>query len=157
MSHPHDTLTSTPARRIVGLPLRTDNTRAFHDIPAHWQRFMGESVADRIVGACGPDLYAVYGRFENLDVLADGGIAQLRYTLLIGLEVPAGTVAPDGLEAMDLPAQTCAVFAVPDGQPQQVGARWQQIWARSDLPRAFMADAERYQPDGRIDILVGLR
>ena len=157
MSQLNHTLTSTPARRIVGLPLRTDNTRAFQDIPAHWQRFMGEAVAERIAGACAPDLYAVYGHFENLDVLAGAGIAQLRYTLLIGLEVPAGTEAPDGLQAMDLPAQTCAVFAAPDGQPQQVGALWQQIWARDDLPRAFIADAERYQADGRIDILVGLR
>jgi predicted transcriptional regulator YdeE len=151
------TLTPTPARRIVGLPLRTDNTRAFETIPAHWQRFMGEAVPGRIAGACGPDLYAVYANFENLDVLAGGDITQLRYTLLIGLEVPAGSAAPEGLQAVDLPAQTCAAFAVPSGQPQQVGAHWQQIWARNDLARAFVADAERYQPDGRIDILVGLR
>lgn len=151
------TLASTPARRIIGLPLRTDNTCAFETIPAHWQRFRAESVPDRIASACGRDLYAVYARFENLDVVQGGGIAQLRYTLLIGLEVPAGSDAPPGLEAIELPAQTCAVFAVPDGQPQQVGASWQQIWARNDLARTFVADAERYRPDGRIDILVGLR
>jgi predicted transcriptional regulator YdeE len=151
------TTVTVPARRIVGLALRTDNTRGFQDIPAHWQRFVADGVHGRIAQRCNDDVQAVYARFENLDELPRTGIGQLRYTLLIGAEVPAGTEAPPGLDAIDVPAQTCAVFAVPPGQPQQVGACWQRIWQEHDLPRAFLADVERYQADGRIDILVGLR
>jgi predicted transcriptional regulator YdeE len=154
--NPFDTQ-PTPARRIVGISLRTDNTRGFHDIPAHWQRFMSDGVAGQVPQRSGDDVFAVYARFENLQDLATTGIAQLRYTLLLGVQVAADAEVPAGLDRVDVPAQHCVRFEVPTGQPQQVGACWQQIWARSDLRRAFVADVERYHADGRIDILVGLR
>ena len=46
---------------------------------------------------------------------------------------------------------------MPAGRPDQVGAVWQTIWPRDDLPKAFVADFERYRADGQIDILIGLR
>jgi predicted transcriptional regulator YdeE len=149
---------ATPARRIVGLALRTDNSEGFKTIPAHWQRFMDLGVPATIAGKRSDDVFAVYTHFENLDVLAvPGGIAQLRYTLLLGVEVTAGAEPPAGLQAVDVPAQTCAVFTVPKGRLDLVAARWQDVWALQELPRAFAADIEHYWPDGVIELLVGLR
>jgi predicted transcriptional regulator YdeE len=158
MDNPAPRLTAQPARRIVGIALATDNTQAFQTIPAHWQRLGTESVLDRIAHRQGQDVFAVYSQFENLEVLHQpSGIAQLRYTLVIGAEVAAGTAAPQGMVAVDVPAQRCAVFDVPAGRADWVGARWQEIWSLPDLPRAVVADVERYHADGRIEILVGLR
>jgi predicted transcriptional regulator YdeE len=146
-----------PTRRILGLALRTDNTRGFVDIGAHWARFFAEGWLAKIPGKQSDTVWAVYGLFENLEVVHAGRIADLRYTLVIGAEVAPGVEATPGLIGIDLPAQRTAVFNVQSGQPQDVGARWQEIWALRDLPRAFVADAERYTADGRIDILVGLQ
>jgi predicted transcriptional regulator YdeE len=151
------TTTPSPARRIVGIALRTNNTEAFQTIPAHWQRFTSDAVLAQIPGKRSNDVFAVYAHFENLAVLEHGGIAQLRYTLIVGAEVADGAEAPAGMQAVDVPAQTCAVFAVPTGRPDLVGARWQEIWSLPDLPRATVADVEHYRADGRIEIWVGVR
>ena len=37
-----------------------------------------------------------------------------------------------------------------------VGAAWSAIWQRTDLKKTTLADYERYQPDGSIDIHIGL-
>lgn len=149
--------TQLGAFQIVGLPLRTNNTEGFKTIPTHWQRFMGEQVLAQIPHRAGDDLFAVYTGFENLEVLSTQGIAQLTYTFVIGAAVTeVGELAPH-LQAVQVPAQRYAVFAVSTGQPQLVGAAWQSIWARGDLQRRFAADFERYQPGGEIDICVGLQ
>ena len=76
--------------------------------------------------------------------------------LVIGAAVTRVGALPAGLQHLRVPAQRYQVFAAPTGQPEQVGALWQHIWALP-LPRAFVADFERYKPGGEIDVLVGLQ
>jgi predicted transcriptional regulator YdeE len=139
------------AMTIVGLELRTSNAQAFETIPAHWQRFYQEAVLAQIPDKISGDVYALYTHFENPGVNNEGV-----YSLIIGAQVAAAGAVPVGLRAASVPAGRYAVFAVQAGQPHQVGARWQEIWAQAELPRRFVADFERYGPAGQIDIFVGL-
>ncbi len=140
------------ALRIIGIELRTSNREAMQTIPPHWQRFTGEGVLARIPGKLSDEVYAVYTHFENAGVNNEG-----LYSLIIGAAVDSAQAVPAGMNHAVLPVSPRAVFPVPTGRPDQVGAVWQTIWQRDDLPKAFVADCERYRADGRIDILIGLR
>jgi AraC-like DNA-binding protein len=53
---------STPARRIVGIALRTNNTEAFRTMPAHWQRFASDAAPAQIPGKRSSDEVDVIAR-----------------------------------------------------------------------------------------------
>lgn len=140
------------AVRIIGIELRTDNREAMRTIPLHWQRFTQEGVLARIPGKLSDEVYAVYTHFENAGVNNEGV-----YSLIIGAPVSSAQAVPPGMSHAVLPASPRAVFPVPQGRFDQVVPAWQAVWQRDDLPKAFVADCERYRADGQIDILIGLR
>ena len=37
-----------------------------------------------------------------------------------------------------------------------VGEAWRRIWEHAELDKAYLADYERYRPDGTIEICIGL-
>ncbi len=140
------------AVRIIGIELRTDNHEAMRTIPPHWQRFTEEGVLARIPGKLSDEVYAVYTHFENAGVNNEGV-----YSLIIGAPVSSAQAVPPGMSHAVLPASPRAVFPVPQGRFDQVVPAWQAVWQRDDLPKAYVADCERYRADGQIDILIGLR
>jgi predicted transcriptional regulator YdeE len=140
------------ALRIMGIELRTSNDEAMQTIPAHWQRFTEDGVLARIPGKLSDEVYAVYTHFENAGV-DNRGI----YSLIIGAPVSSTQAMPPGMSHAVLPASPRAVFPVPPGRFDQVGAVWQDVWQRDDLPKTFVADCERYRANGDIHILVGVR
>jgi predicted transcriptional regulator YdeE len=71
--------------------------------------------------------------------------------------VPAGAPLPAGMVRAVIPASQRAVFEVPSGRHDLVGTAWQDIWQRTGLRKTFIAEYERYQPDGRIEISIGLQ
>lgn len=143
----------TQALHVVGIALRTHNGEAFQTIAPFWARFGQCGLADRLPHRLSDDVYAVYTHFQNAGVDNSGW-----YTLVIGHAVPGDTpgLPPEGLVHVVAPASRRAVFGVAQGRPDLVGAGWQQIWQRSDLHKTTLADYERYQPDGTIDILIGV-
>lgn len=140
------------ALRIMGIELRTSNGEAMQTIPSHWQRFTTEDVLARIPGKLSDEVYAVYTHFENAGV-DNRGV----YSLIIGAPVSSTQAVPAGMSHAVLPASPRAVFPVPPGRFDQVGAAWQDVWRRDDLPKTFVADCERYRANGEIHILVGVR
>lgn len=146
-------LHQTQALHVVGIALRTHNSEAFQTIPPFWGRFTQCRLADRLPHRLSDDVYAVYTHFQNAGV-DNGGW----YTLVIGHAVPGDTpgLPPAGLVHVVAPASPRALFQVAQGRPDLVGAKWQQIWQRSDLQKTTVADYEHYQPDGSIDILIGI-
>ena len=64
---------------------------------------------------------------------------------------------PAGLTHCVVPAGPRAVFEAPTGQPERIGEIWQAVWSRKDLAKTFIAEVERYLPDGRIDISIGVK
>lgn len=141
------------ALHVVGIALRTHNGEAFLTIPPHWSHFAQSGLAERLPQRLSDDVYAVYTHFQNAGVDNSGW-----YTLVIGHAVPGDTpsLPPEGLTHVVAPAWRRAVFEVAQGRPDLVGAEWQQIWQRTDLPKTTMADYERYQPDGRMSIHIGI-
>jgi predicted transcriptional regulator YdeE len=141
------------ALHVVGIALRTHNGEAFETIPAHWARFSQAQLAERLPHRLSDDVYAVYTHFENAGVDIGG-----TYTMVIGHAVPANTpdLPPDGLTHVVAPASQRAVFPVEKGRFDLVVAQWQVIWAMGDLRTTALADYERYQTDGGIDIHIGV-
>lgn len=135
---------------VVGLPLRTNNREAESTIPLHWAAFQQAEVARRL--HADGDLYAVYADHEHAGVDNFGD-----YTLVIGYRLDEGMVVPEDLTAVVIPASEREVVPLEAGRPDLVGAAWQEIWSRDDLALSYLADFERYAPDGTIEISLGLR
>ena len=135
---------------VVGLPLRTNNREAASTIPLHWAAFQQAEVARRLLAD--GDLYAVYTDHEHagVDNLGD-------YTLVIGYRVDGAAAVPDGLASVVVPASERELVQLEPGRPDLVGVAWQEIWSRDDLEMSYLADFERYAPDGSIEISLGIR
>jgi predicted transcriptional regulator YdeE len=145
------TVQQDQAIHVFGIELRTSNDQAFDTIPPHWQRFANEQVLARIPGKLSDEVYAVYTNFQNA-----GRNNQGSYSLVIGAAVAPDTPLPAGLARAVVPASQRAVFTVAPGRFDLVGAKWQEIWQHTELPKTFIAEYERYSADGAIDILVGI-
>jgi predicted transcriptional regulator YdeE len=139
------------ALHVIGIELRTTNEEAFQAIPMHWKRFTEEGVPGRVGGKQSDDVYAVYTNFQNA-----GRNNQGLYSLVLGVPVDAAAAVPQGFTRVVVPASRRAVFPVEKGRFDLVGAKWQEIWKRTDLAKTFIAEVERYLPDGQIDILIGI-
>jgi predicted transcriptional regulator YdeE len=138
------------AIHVVGIELRTSNEEAARTIPPHWERFGRETVLSRLPQRLSDDVYAVYTHFENA-----GRDNRGTYSLVIGAAVPASAAVPEGMTRASVPASRRAVFGVERGRHDLVAAAWQRIWD-TPLAKTFIADYERYGPDGEIEILVGI-
>ena len=145
-----DTLTSSLT--IAGIALRTDNLEAAETIPPQWGAFFAAGGVAQIPHRLGDDVIAVYTEFANEGENNDG-----EYTFVIGCIVPEGSAPHPGLATVTVPASDRLVFPVAAGRPDLVGAAWQLIWARTDLPKTFVADFERYSAEGDIEISIGVR
>jgi predicted transcriptional regulator YdeE len=137
---------------IVGLELRTNNDIANQTIPAHWEQFMTQAMLERIPNKLSSNIYAVYTNYEHEGVNNTG-----TYSLVIGAAVSSLEKIPPELSVVRLPASSYQVVSVPHGRPELVGESWVEIWKEDTSARTFIADFERYQADGRIDILLGIR
>ena len=147
-----NTTHQTQAIRVIGLELRTSNDVAMQTIPPHWQRFFAEGVLAQIPGKQSDTVYAVYTHFEHAGLNNEG-----LYSLIIGAQVNADAPVPAGLTHCVIPAGPRAVFDAPKGQPERIGETWHEVWSRNDLAKTFIAEYERYQADGSIDVWIGLR
>ncbi|MFC1659819.1 GyrI-like domain-containing protein [Pseudomonadota bacterium] len=138
--------------KIVGIKMRTDNNKAFEEIPPHWQRFFSEGISDKILNKISKDIYGVYTDFEN-----EGKNNEGIYSFIVGMEVEDFDNIPDGLDAVIIPESTYQVFSV-GNKPEQVGKKWQEIWEYDfEKPKTFLLEFEKYYEDGNIDIFIGVK
>lgn len=143
---------TTQPMLVLGFPLRTSNEKAFGDIPAHWQRFGSENGLTRIPNRADDDVYAVYTHHEHEGIDNHGD-----YTLIVGARVTDVAAVPKGMASVVIPPARHAVFDVERGRADKVGERWLDIWANQDFAKTYLCDHERYQPNGDIEICVGIR
>lgn len=134
----YTTVIYTTEKIIMGIPLRTDNEQASHDIPAHWKRFYDENIPAIIPHKKSDDIYAVYTDYE-------GDFTQ-PYTLIIGCEVTDVDNIPPGLALKTLSTGLYARFIAKGEWPQSVVKAWQHIW-ELDLERAYTTDVVCYPKD----------
>ncbi|MED5620330.1 GyrI-like domain-containing protein [Ideonella sp. BN130291] len=145
------TIEQTQPITIVGIELRTSNAEAFNTIPPHWQRFTSEGVLARIPAKASDEVVAVYTHFEHEGIDNEG-----TYSLIIGAPVDGLREVPAGMVSAVIPPSRRVVFPVERGRHDLVGAAWQHIWAQPGLAKTFIADYERYQANGDIDICIGV-
>ena len=143
--------------KLVGISIRTSNqnNRAAQDIPALWQRFMSENIANKIPNKLAETVYCAYTEYE--------GDHNQPYTTLIGCPVSALTEIPDGLKGIEVPAGSYEQFT-PKGRLSDgiIINQWFKIW-ETDLDRTYQTDFEVYgekasDPNAaEVDIFVGVQ
>jgi len=127
-------------RFILGISLRTSNEkgRAEQEIPAHWNRFFTEGIADKIPNRLNNTIFSLYTDYE--------GDFTKPYSCIIGYEVPDLKNIPSELIGKVIPEAEYAPFPATGKFPISVVATWQKIWT-SPLKRAYTVDFEVYPPD----------
>lgn len=125
------------AKTIVGLQARTS-----HADPA----------AGAVIGGLWGRLYA--GLYETIPGKLNGksiglytGYAGDAYDVVVGCEAADGKELPAGAVQAVIPAGRYAKFIVHGDVQKDVAAFWKSLPAL-ELPRAFTADFEEYQPGG---------
>jgi predicted transcriptional regulator YdeE len=123
---------------IIGISVRTtnENGQAGKDIPALWNRFISEGIAEKIPGKTDNSVYCIYTEYEKDHTKP--------YTTILGCKVadlkniPAGMVGKT-IDEENYSAQTA------NGNLLQgvVFNEWVKIW-NSNLERIFTADFEVY-------------
>ena len=136
---------------VIGIELRTSNDEAARTIPGHWRRFSEQRVPASIPQRAGEDVIAVYTHFEHEGIDNRG-----RYSLVIGCPVQGRPEVPPGMVSVFVAPSRRARLPVERGRPDLVGAAWQHAWTLHDLPKTYLADYERYGPDGSIELCIGV-
>ena len=130
--------------RVIGLQVRTSNEEEAKEgrIGALWQRFYAEGVSARIPQPLRPgEVIAVYSGYASDETGP--------FDLLVGAAVPAGTPAPAGLTAQDVPGGRYLAILSPRGPiPGSVIDAWKQAWSQKSR-RAFASDYEVYDQRAR--------
>lgn len=137
---------------LIGISLRTDNEKAAHDIPKHWERFYKEQILAQIPKKKSDDVYGLYTDYE--------GDHTKPYTLIIGCEVDSHAEAPPGFALKRIPAAAYARFPVSGPFPESIWRAWQKVW-QSNLQRSYASDFELYGPsfqkDQSLDLFISVK
>ena len=126
---------TTSKKKLIGLPLRTDNSVSHKTIPAHWEKFFKENILEKIPGRTTGEILAVYTQYEKDHTKP--------YTMILGCEVESLDQVPEGLVGLEIPASRYAVFTTNGPHPQGVINVWQSVW-KGGLKRTFTSDFEVY-------------
>lgn len=142
---------------VIGISVRTSNEagRAAIDIPALWQRFMAEGIADKIPNKTDASLYCIYTDYEKDHTRP--------YTTVLGCRVTRTDEVPQGMVHVRLGGGSYAKRLAKGNLMQGVVfTAWTEIW-NSDLERRYTSDFEVYGPkaqnpeDAEVEIFVAVR
>jgi predicted transcriptional regulator YdeE len=132
-------MTTTENFKLTGLKLDKKtynaNGQAVIDCGSLWQKFISEGIASKITDKLSPDMYAVYFDY-------DGDHTQ-PYSFFIGCKVSADTIAPEGLQSIEITNQNYTIATAKGKMPDCVANAWQEIW-KSNIKRAYGYDFEVY-------------
>ncbi|WP_149526509.1 GyrI-like domain-containing protein [Sphingobacterium hotanense] len=119
---------------VIGISTRTcnKNRQAAEDIEALWVKFWNENIQERIPNKSSEDIYVVYNDYES-----DFNHA---YTTIIGRPVTSLEQIPDGFVGVTIEEAKYEKFVSKGKMPEAVGKTWFEIWANTDLNRAYKAD-----------------
>ncbi len=139
---------------IVGITMRTDNTRAHEDIPAHWGKWIEGAWNAKIKNTVDNEIVAVYYDYDS-DYTGP-------YSFVLGRRVASLDAVPEGAVALTIPSGTYGKVVAQGPMPAGLVKTWQQIWQDdADTPRAYTYDFEIYPADGtmpdQIPVLLALK
>lgn len=123
---------------IIGISVRTtnENGQSGQDIPALWNKFISEGIADKIANKLNNDIICVYTDYEKDHTKP--------YTTILGCPVENLDSIPEGLTGKIIESDNYEKFA-PKGNLADgiVYNEWLKIWD-SGLNRIFTNDFEVY-------------
>jgi len=142
---------------VIGISVRTSNElgQAGQDIPALWNQFMTEGIADQIPNKIDNTVYCIYTDYEKDHTKP--------YTTILGCKVENLDRIPDKLVGKTFDEAVYEQFVAKGNLSQGVVFNeWTKIW-NSDLNRAFTADFEVYDEraqnpeNAEVDLFIALK
>lgn len=142
---------------VIGISVRTsnENNQAGQDIPALWNKFMTEGIAEQIPTKIDNSIFCIYTDYEKDHTKS--------YTTILGCRVENLDTIPNGMIGKTFEE---AIYKkhIAKGNILQgmIYSEWKKIW-NSDLDRAFTADFEVYgekaqNPENAgVDIFVAIK
>ncbi|AZJ36215.1 GyrI-like domain-containing protein [Tenacibaculum singaporense] len=141
---------------VIGISVRTtnENQQAAKDIPALWQRFMSENIAEQIPNKLSSEVYAVYTDYES-DYTKP-------YTTIIGCKVSEIGNVPEGFMSKKIAAPNYKTYVAKGSLVENiVYNKWLEIWDE-DINRAYTSDYEVYgakstdPTNAEVEIFIGI-
>lgn len=123
---------------IIGISIRTtnENEQSGKDIPALWDKFISEGIAEKIPNKINHSIYSVYTDYEKDHTKP--------YTTILGCAVESLDLIPEGMIGKVIETASYEKFiAIGNLNNGIVINEWIKIW-NSDLNRSFTSDFEIY-------------
>lgn len=142
---------------VIGISVKTTNQngQAAQDIPALWNKFMTEGIANQIPNKIDHTIYCIYTEYEK-DHTAP-------YTTILGCKVTNLATVPSGMVGKFFEEAFYKKHTAKGNILQGlVYNEWLKIWS-SGLDRAFTADFEVYGPKAQnpesaeVDIFIAVK
>ena len=142
---------------IIGISVRTTNEdgQAGQDIPALWNKFMTEGIAEKIPNKTDNSIYCIYTEYEKDHTKP--------YTTILGCKVENLDTIPNGMVGKTFEEANYAKHIATGNILQgMVFNEWTKIW-NSDLDRTFTADFEVYgekaqnPENAEVDIFIAVK
>lgn len=144
------------AKKFIGISVKTSyQGNAAEDIGALWHKFMSENLMAKIPNRVSDKVYSIYTAYEG-DYLQP-------YTCVLGCEVSNINETPEGMIAVQAPAQTYATFTDSGDLAQGLVYNiWVKAW-KEDLDRRYECDFEIYDEksqdskNAEVTIYIGIK
>lgn len=142
---------------VIGISVRTtnENEQAGQDIPALWNKFMSEGIAEKIPNKIDNSIYCIYTEYEKDHTKP--------YTTILGCKVKNLDTIPNGMIGKVFEEATYTKHIAKGNILQgMVFGEWTKIW-NSNLDRTFTADFEVYgakaqnPENAEVDIFVAVK
>ena len=123
---------------IIGISIRTtnENEQSGKDIPALWDRFISEGIAEKIPNKINHSIYSVYTDYEKDHTKP--------YTTILGCAVESLDLIPEEMVGITIETAYYEKFIAKGNLNDGIVINeWIKIW-NSDLNRSFTSDFEIY-------------
>ena len=123
---------------IIGISIRTtnENEQSGKDIPALWDQFISEGIAEKIPNKINHSIYSVYTDYEKDHTKP--------YTTILGCAVESLDFIPDEMVGITIETGSYEKFIAKGNLNDGIVINeWIKIW-NSDLERSFTSDFEIY-------------
>ena len=123
---------------IIGISIRTtnENEQSGKDIPALWDKFISEVIAEKIPNKINHSIYSVYTDYEKDHTKP--------YTTILGCAVESLDLIPEGMIGKVIETASYEKFIAKGNLNNGIVINeWIKIW-NSDLNRSFTSDFEIY-------------
>ena len=142
---------------VIGISIRTtnENQQSGQDIPALWNKFISERIAEKIPNKINDSIYSVYTDYEKDHTKP--------YTTVLGCLVESLDLIPEEMVGITIEATSYDKFVAKGNLNDGIVINeWIKIW-NSDLNRSFTSDFEIYgekaqnPENAEVDIFIAVK